>query len=470
MKMYQTLDLIALVDKLRLNTKTETEWLEFKSNYLSAENIAKDISALSNGATLLGRPFAYLIFGIDDSTHDVIGTTYNYRKEKKGHEDLEPWLTRVIDPDINFKFYEFEYSDFKKVLLLEIPAAYKIPTRFSGETYIRIGSSTKNIKGYPERERDLWKTFNDFHYESQTSKNQTLHFSYLKNKLESVQKEFNQSALHKLRLLTSEDKFNNLALLVSDENPYIVKFAYYKNSKLDFRVKKEFSGSWLKILDDVLEQVILYNDVSARLLPGEFQRTEVLSYPEPSLREMIINAFMHLDIDAPSNIKIEFFPDRVDIGSPGSLYKTTLEAVLSGRQSFRNPNLVYLFSQLGYIENYATGFEKTNLAYAPYKQKPEYIPFDHFFLVKLPNINYYLFDVNDNKNITINQNNNEIELTEQEQIIVDYIKQYGSIRRIVVEDILGIKQRRANLILSVLVEKGIIKSIGNTSNLKYILS
>lgn len=83
MKMYQTLDLIALVDKLRLNNKTETEWLEFKSNYLSVENIAKDISALSNGATLLGRPFAYLIFGIDDSTHDVIGTAYNYRKEKR---------------------------------------------------------------------------------------------------------------------------------------------------------------------------------------------------------------------------------------------------------------------------------------------------------------------------------------------------------------------------------------------------
>lgn len=468
MKMYQTLDLIALVDKLRLNNKTETEWLEFKSNYLSVENIAKDISALSNGATLLGRPFAYLIFGIDDSTHDVIGTAYNYRKEKKGNEELEPWLKRVIDPDIDFKFYEFDYSDFKKILLLEIPAAYKIPTRFSGETYIRIGSSTKNIKGYPERERDLWKTFNNFHYESQISKIQILHFSYLKNKLESVQKEFNQSALHKLRLLTSEDKFNNLALLVSDENPYIVKFAYYKNSKLDFRVKKEFSGSWLKILDDVLEQVKLYNDVSARLLPGEFQRTEVLSYPEPSLREMIINAFMHLDIDAPSNIKIEFFPDRVDIGSPGSLYKTTLEAALSGRQSFRNPNLVYLFSQLGYIENYATGFEKTNLAYAPYKQKPEYIPFDHFFLVKLPNINYYLFDVNDNENITGNQNNNGIELTEQEQIIVDYIKQYGSIRRIVVEDILEVKNTRSKEILSSLLKKQIIKVVGSGPTTKYI--
>lgn len=291
--MYQNSDLIALVDKLRLNNSTETEWLEFKSNYLSCDDIAKDISALSNGAALLGRPFAYLIFGIEDKTHNVIGTNFNYRKEKKGNEDLEPWLNRMIEPNINFKFYEFDYADFKKILLIEIPAAYKMPTRYSGEAYIRIGSYTKNIKGYPERERDLWKIFNDFHYEESLSKVQNLNFSYLRNKLSGIQRDFTENTLHKLRLLTDGDKFNNLALLVSDENPFIVKFAYYKNSKMDFRVKKEFSGSWLKILDDVLEQVKLYNDVSARLLPGQFQRTEIQSYPDPSLREMIINAFRH---------------------------------------------------------------------------------------------------------------------------------------------------------------------------------
>lgn len=101
---------------------------------------------------------------------------------------------------------------------------------------------------------------------------------------------------------------------------------------------------------------------------------------------------MHLQVDVPSNIKIEFFPNRVDIGSPGSLYQTTFNEVLSGRQSFRNSNLVYLFDQLGYIENYATDFFKTSTAYAPYVQKPEFIPMTNFFLVRLPNINHYLFD------------------------------------------------------------------------------
>lgn len=256
-----------------------------------------------------------------------------------------------------------------------------------------------------------------------------------------------------------------LALLVSDENPFIVKFAYYKNSKLDFRVKKEFTGSWLKILDDVLNQSNIYNDKSARLLPGQFQRTEILSYPEPSLREMIINSFMHLQLDAPSNIKIEFFPDRVDIGSPGTLFQATLDEVLNGRQSFRNPNLVYIFDRLGYIENYATGFSKTTLAYEPFEQKPEFIPMTNFFLVRLPNVNYYLFDA-DAQTSSNTYNNN---LTEQELKIVNYLKQYGSIRRIIVEDILDIKPTRAKEILSEMQNKNIIKSEGSGPSTKYIL-
>ena len=282
-------------------------------------------------------------------------------------------------------------------------------------------------------------------------------------------REFNNNSLVTLRLLTDTGMYNNLALLVSDENPYIVKFAYYNDSKLDFRVKKEFSGSWLKILDDVLDQADLYNDKSARLLPGQYQRTEVLSYPEPSLREMIINSFMHLQVDAPSNIKIELFQDRVDIGSPGSLYQTTLDEVLSGRQSFRNPNLVYLFDQLGYIENYATGFSKTSTAYAPYEQKPEFIPMTNFFLVRLPNINYYLFDVNEKKETKDEAVELYENLTEQETKVIEYLKQYNSIRRIVVEDILDIKNTKAKEVINSLIAKGLVKAVGTGPATKYIL-
>lgn len=60
-------------------------------------------------------------------------------------------------------------------------------------------------------------------------------------------------------------------------------------------------------------------------------------------------------------------------------------------------------------------------------------------------------------------------LTEQEQSIVDYIKQYGSIRRIVVEDILEVKNTRAKEILNSLLSKQIIKVIGSGPSIKYVL-
>lgn len=70
--MYTQKDLIEMVDLFRTRNSTENEWLEFKSNHISDQDIGKYVSALSNGAALMGRPFGYLIFGVEDSSHEVI--------------------------------------------------------------------------------------------------------------------------------------------------------------------------------------------------------------------------------------------------------------------------------------------------------------------------------------------------------------------------------------------------------------
>lgn len=61
------------------------------------------------------------------------------------------------------------------------------------------------------------------------------------------------------------------------------------------------------------------------------------------------------------------------------------------------------------------------------------------------------------------------DLTEQEQIIIDYIKKYGFIRRSTVEDILNIRKSRAGKILTLMIGKQIIKIEGASSNSKYVL-
>ena len=62
----------------------ETEWLEFKHNFHSAEEIGERISALSNSACLCNMPFGYIAFGVDDASHNVCGTDlYGKRKGQK---------------------------------------------------------------------------------------------------------------------------------------------------------------------------------------------------------------------------------------------------------------------------------------------------------------------------------------------------------------------------------------------------
>lgn len=94
--------LTGLIDILLQENATETEWLVFKSNYVSPQDTGEYISALSNGAALKSRPFGYLVFGIDDVTHEVGNTTYDFQKEKVGNENLENWLRRLLSPDIPF--------------------------------------------------------------------------------------------------------------------------------------------------------------------------------------------------------------------------------------------------------------------------------------------------------------------------------------------------------------------------------
>lgn len=90
---------------------------------------------------------------------------------------------------------------------------------------------------------------------------------------------------------------------------------------------------------------------------------EIVSYPGASLREMILNAFVHADFFIRSNIKIEFFADKCIITSPGGIFNASMEEIMKGTQTYRNHKLVNIFDKLGLIENFGTGIPRTLDAY-----------------------------------------------------------------------------------------------------------
>ncbi len=54
----------------------ETEWAEFKHNNDEPQMIGEYLSAISNAAALLGQPFGYIVWGVENGTHNVVGTTF----------------------------------------------------------------------------------------------------------------------------------------------------------------------------------------------------------------------------------------------------------------------------------------------------------------------------------------------------------------------------------------------------------
>ena len=57
----------------------ESPFVEFKQNNADPDEMGEYISALSNMALLYGVPFGYLIWGVDDKTKSIVGTTLSFK-------------------------------------------------------------------------------------------------------------------------------------------------------------------------------------------------------------------------------------------------------------------------------------------------------------------------------------------------------------------------------------------------------
>ena len=69
------------------------------------------------------------------------------------------------------------------------------------------------------------------------------------------------------------------------------------------------------------------------------------------------------------------------------MFDATLDDVLMGVQTYRNPRLVNVFYKLGYIENFGTGIPRIRGAYASSEEKPVFESSENFFFVRLPSLN-----------------------------------------------------------------------------------
>ena len=361
---------------------SETEWVEFKENVTDPDMIGKRLSGLANSAAIIGKPTGYLVWGVEDGTHNVKGTTFQPFKAKKGGEALVNWLIRGLSPQLDFRFHEWPH-DGKPMVLLEIPAASHQPVGFAGQEYVRIDSHTKPLKEHPERERALWATFAKQPFETGIAKADVAG--------EEVLALIDFGGCFDLLKITLPTDRNGILQRLGDEKLIVAKpggrfditnlgailFAKNLNSfdrlgrkairviKYKGKGRTEAEREWRdppsqKGYAVAYEAAVGFiNSQLPQNEPiGQAFRTEVRMYPEKAIRELVANALIHQDFAVTgAGPMVEIFEDRMEITNPGEPLVDTQRFIDTPPRS-RNEALAAMMRRMSICEEGGTGIDK----------------------------------------------------------------------------------------------------------------
>lgn len=404
---------------------SESDIIELKKEL--TEDIKKEIVAFlnTNGGTIY--------VGVDEDGN-IFPITKNKERDYIDTK-IGNWIQDSFYPDVTSSIKYYFNND--NIMVIEMTEGKNKPyylrekgPRPSG-VYKRVGRSIRPAK--EDEILSMIMSSKDFSYEKEISDEQDLTFKRFNSICEENNIIVDKRHYKSLGLINKEGLYTNLALLMSDQSPVEVKFAKY-DRHMNFIVKKTYKGSLVKILEDVLEHASGYNDVSAIIDRKSFKRIETVSYPGDCLREGILNAFCHADYFIRSNIKIEFFNDKAKITNPGGIYNASMEDIMNGIQTYRNPALVNIFNKLGYIENFGTGIPRILNAYNNSFKQPEFNSSENFFILTLPNMNDPqsdpVYDLEkDPVNYMIKDSNNfYCSLNDLDLMILKVVKEYPGLR------------------------------------------
>ena len=374
-------ELTELLDSCIKTYARENRFLEFKSNHVSPEDLGKYISALSNGACLEREENGYLFFGVDDESHEVVGTSFDIATAKKGGQDLELYLRVNVTPKINFQIERFSYKENENcpVSVFIIPAASEQPTCFQNVPYIRVNSSTTNLRDYHDWMRSIYNSRSDWSKEiipeanlsdldCDAIKKARLGFAErYPDKKEYIDSLDDVSFLDKAKI-TIGGKITRTALLLLGKEEsshylnYISQIVWRLNSG-DEQAGDIFSIPFLLSTDRVLAKIRNYRFKiypSNSLIPAE-----VWKYDTKTILEALHNCIAHQDYCANSRIVVTEEKDSLCFENAGSFFEGCFEDYIRGQRTparYRNPFLVQAMVNLKMIDTQGYGIHSMFLS------------------------------------------------------------------------------------------------------------
>lgn len=375
---YSEEDLVKLVNNLR-GLPSETEWVEFKHNNAEPEEIGEYISALSNGAALNGQPCGYLVWGIKNGTHKILGTTFDPGKKKARKQPLQNCLLSMLKPEVPFRFLNV-VIDGKKIVILEIGRASHHPVNFKNVEYIRVGEVKRRLTDSPERARRLWNTFNKELFENliareRASDESVLHlldYSTYFNLVKKAIPEDRKNILNELEgnnfiwenKIKGWDITNLGAMLLAKRLEDFSSLRRKAIRVIKYKEKNRIETDWdwsadtgyavgfnslMNLIDALLP--------SREVIEGGLRRT-IRTFPDIAIRELVANAIIHQDFSSGGNgPMVEIFSDRVEITNPGEPLIPT-NRFIDAVPKYRNEYLAFQMRQFGICEEKGSGIDK----------------------------------------------------------------------------------------------------------------
>lgn len=365
-----------LVEELRAHS-TESEWIEFKENFEEPDMVGELISALSNSARLRGKNFGYVVWGISDASHDVVGTSFDLLQKKVKGQDFQMWLKTMLIPDCPFSFRTVDHSG-KRLVLLEIPAALRTPLAYKNMPYYRVGSATTRLLG-TNAHAELIDKLRPYTWEGGIATshvdsdfvlealNYDRYFSLTKQALPDSPAGILEM-LEGDRIIQSDvgGRWNvtNLGaiLFASDLSTFgpsmqrkEIRFVCYGGLGRDASAthRRDESIGYATGIDAITEYI-------GGLLPAPehlhlARRVSKPVIPLYSIREVIVNALMHQDMTITgAGPLVEMFDDRIEVSNPGESL-VEIDRMLDLPPITRNECLTSLMRRMEFCEVAGSG-------------------------------------------------------------------------------------------------------------------
>lgn len=357
----------------------ETGWVEFKHNNCDPKMVGEDISALANSAVIADRSYAYMIWGVEDNTHEIIGTKVCLKKEKKGNQELENWLRYLLSKNADFEIQSVDING-KHIEILIISKAVGVPVTFEKIDYIRVGSYTKKIIEFPPLQAQLWDKLRNQQFEDI--------YAISNIQLQDIPHYLNYEMyfdILNMPIPTSIDKYAHYLVedsiiakqdngLYAITNLGAILFAkklskFPRIGRKAIRIVQYDGLNRLTILKEEIttegyaisfENAVKYVNT---LLPSKedidsVRRKSISTFPIPAIREAIANSLIHQDFFITgTGPLIEIFENRVEVTNSGTPLVDIMRIVDNPPKS-RNKKLASLMRRLNMCEELGRGWDR----------------------------------------------------------------------------------------------------------------